>query len=195
MVDTQEFEDSLNLEDEVIVPDEGTSPNEETDKGQPEPINLAKLKVEDLEIMDEAKKLEAAKLLLEANRKLYARVTKPKETKAQPTNSRDEVPNWGKELQLAERKRQFGFEHGLSPTETDAIFRINPRPNKNTLEDPFVKGGLEAIRAKNRVENAIPSTSGRTATFNGKSLQEMDDTEASKNYADVVKNAVSNRRK
>lgn len=196
MVDGNENDDSLNLEDEAVVTEEETTSSEET-AGEPEPINLAKLTVEDLEGMDESRRLEASRLLLEANRKLYARTQKPKESpKAQPTNSGvdKEVPEWGKQLQTESLKRQFGYENNLSPEETDAVFRINPRPTKDTLKDPFIKGGLDAIKRKNRVENATPSSSGRTATFNGKQLHEMDDKEATKNYADVIKQAVDRRK-
>lgn len=67
------------------------------------------------------------------------------------------------ELALAEKKRQFGYANGLSPEETDAVFRINPSPTKETLEDPFVQGGLNNLRAKKRVDNNTPSSNSRSA--------------------------------
>lgn len=70
-----------------------------------------------------------------------------------------------KELQLAEKKRQFGYEHGLSPEETDAVFKLSPNPTKEVLEDPFVKGGLNALRSKKRVEENTPKSSSRSASF------------------------------
>lgn len=66
-------------------------------------------------------------------------------------------------LSLAETKRQFGYEHNLSPEETDAVFKITPNPTKETLEDPFVKGGLATLRAKRKVQDNIPSTSNRSS--------------------------------
>lgn len=68
-------------------------------------------------------------------------------------------------LQLAEKKRQFGYEHGLSPEETDAVFKLSPNPSKDVLEDPFVKGGLSALRAKKRVAENTPTSSSRSASF------------------------------
>jgi hypothetical protein len=124
------------------------------------------------------------KKLLETNKKLFERAKKAegfekqadgtwvKKPKAPVENKNLQTPK--KEidedtkktvanLALAEEKRQFGYSNGLSPEETDAVFRINPKPTKETLEDPFVKGGLEAIRAKKRVDNNTPNSSSRSA--------------------------------
>lgn len=67
-------------------------------------------------------------------------------------------------LELAEKKRQFGYEHGLSPDETDAVFKLSPNPTKEVLEDPFVKGGLASLRAKRKVAENTPKSS-RSASF------------------------------
>ena len=43
-----------------------------------------------------------------------------------------------KRLEEIENKRQFGFEHQLSPEETDYIFKISGgKPTKEILEDTF----------------------------------------------------------
>lgn len=85
-------------------------------------------------------------------------------------------------LELLEKKRQFGYENGLSPEETDAIFKINPNPSKEDLENPFVKGGIEALRAKKRVAENTPSSSQRSVTFKGKDVKEIfTDDKISKN--------------
>lgn len=92
-----------------------------------------------------------------------------------------------KELQLAEKKRQFGYEHGLSPEEADAVFKLSPNPSKEVLEDPFVKGGLAALRAKKRVAENIPSSSTRSASF---SINTKDNSPEAKQKAleEFVKN-------
>lgn len=77
----------------------------------------------------------------------------------------DDIKQTVQSLQLAETKRQFGYQHGLSPEETDHIFKINSNPTKEILEDPFVKGGLQAIRAKKRVEDNTPSSTSRSPRF------------------------------
>lgn len=82
-----------------------------------------------------------------------------------PTKENEEVGKRIGTLELAEKKRQFGYEHGLSPEETDSVFRLNPNPTKAVLEDPFVKGGLAALRAKKRISDNTPSSSSRSATI------------------------------
>lgn len=78
------------------------------------------------------------------------------------------------QLELAERKRQFGYDNGLSPIETDRVFQINPNPTKETLDDPFVKGGLSAIKAKEKLSQNMPGASTGSPHFAaGKNLDEM----------------------
>lgn len=91
------------------------------------------------------------------------------------------------QLALAEKKRQFGYEHGLSPEETDAIFRFNTNPTKDDLEQPFIKAGLEGLRSKKRVESATPSPSSKSLSVGGKSFSEMSSEERQKNWDKLVK--------
>jgi hypothetical protein len=142
----------------------------------------------DLELnLDSEEDAEALKAQLEKERQarlqLTARAKKAEEelkkSKAKPqTKLKDEdgedIRAIVKSLELAEKKRQFGYEHGLSPQETDYLFRLNPNPSKELLEDDFIKGGIQAIRAKTKVEANIPSSSassGRVAP--PKPLSEM----------------------
>ena len=191
-MDTQD-----NFQEEVLDTEiQGSTPDEELD-----------LELEQEEAPPEAdgdvEALKQRNAELEAkNRKLYARLKKgeqkPSNKPVQQTESTDEEIDVRKtvaQLALAERKRQFGYEHNLSPMETDAVFRLNPKPTSDTLKDPFVQGGLEKLRAQQRVKDATPSSSGRSQTINGKSLQDMDDNEANKNYSTLVQRAVQNRRK
>jgi hypothetical protein len=109
-------------------------------------------------------KAEALKQKAIAQRLAKKVSTQPVEKKQDLPTEDFDVKKTVKELQLAEKKRQFGYEHGLSPEEADAVFKINPNPTKDVLEDPFVKGGLSAIRAKKKVEDNIPKSS-RSASF------------------------------
>ena len=99
------------------------------------------------------------------NQRLSKKVSQPVEKKQDLQTEDLDIHKTVKELQLAEKKRQFGYEHGLSPEEADAVFKINSNPSKEVLEDPFVKGGLSAIRAKKRVAENTPSSSNRSSTF------------------------------
>lgn len=98
------------------------------------------------------------------SKKLVASPEKPKQDLPEKTD--DDIRLTVKELQMAEKKRQFGYEHGLSPEETDAVFKLSPNPTKEVLDDPFVKGGLASLRAKKRVAENTPSSSSRSASFN-----------------------------
>lgn len=94
------------------------------------------------------------------NQRLSKKVAQPVEKRQDlPEKQDDDIRETVKKLSLAEEKRQFGYQHGLSPEETDYIFRFNPKPSKELLDDPFVKGGLSSIRAKKRVEENTPSVS------------------------------------
>lgn len=78
-------------------------------------------------------------------------------------------------LSLAEEKRQYGYEHKLSPRETDYAFKFaNGKPNKETLEEPFFKGGLEKLREAERVDNNTPSPSSGGMMYNGKAFADLD---------------------
>lgn len=90
-------------------------------------------------------------------------------------------------LELAERKRQFAYENQLSPDETDRLFKINPNPSKADLDDPFVKAGIEGLRAKKRIENGTPSPSSNSPKINGKTFEEMDDADRAKNYEAMMR--------
>ena len=83
-------------------------------------------------------------------------------------------------LELAEKKRQFGYENKLSPEETDAVFAFTPAPTKETLKNPFVEGGLAKLRSMKRVDENTPGNSSRT----GKTLKiKPDATPAEKQAA------------
>lgn len=85
-------------------------------------------------------------------------------------------------------KRQFGFEHNLSPEETDYAFRFsNGTPTKELLEDPFFKGGLESLRAKSRLEKNIPGSSSRSSVFTEKSFTELSSDERKKTFESKMK--------
>lgn len=110
------------------------------------------------------------------NKQLFARLKKPKQSttpNSKSTEELQEIRETVNKLSLAEQKRQFQYENNLSPEQTDKVFAITSKPTKETLEDPFVKAGLEAIRQQQRVSEATPSPSGRSSTHNGKTFKDM----------------------
>lgn len=92
------------------------------------------------------------------------------------------------ELKQERLKRQFGYENGLSPEEVDVIFRFNPNPTKEVLEDDFIKGGLDKIRAKKRVEANTPGSSTASGRITPpKPLTEMTADEKQKFHEEKMK--------
>lgn len=87
-------------------------------------------------------------------------------------------------ISLLERKRQFGYDNGLAPNEVDLVFKFDPKPSKKTLEDPFVKGGLDSIRSAAKVKNNLPGSSGRASTHQGKDWKDLKADEKQANFAD-----------
>lgn len=102
------------------------------------------------------------------------------QTKEKPD---DEIVKSVKRLEEIENKRQFGFENGLSPEETDFIFKVSQgKPSKDDLENPFIKAGLEGYRSKKRLEANTPSGSSSSSIFRSKEFDEMSKDEQRKAF-------------
>lgn len=128
-------------------------------------------------------KAEALKNKAIAERLKKKLTTQPIINKVEHT---DEIVETVKSLKMLEDKRQFGFEHGLSPQETDYAFKVSSgKPTKETIEDPFFKAGLDGLRAKQRLENNTPSSSSRSAIFQNKDFKEMSDDERRKAFEEA----------
>jgi|15BtaG_2_1085339.scaffolds.fasta_scaffold00425_14 hypothetical protein len=81
------------------------------------------------------------------------------------------------ELKHAEEKRQFGYENNLTPDEVDYIFKVNNNPTRELLEDPFIRGGLDAIRTQKRIQDNTPSNSSRSPKFQVPNKKDMTPSE------------------
>lgn len=140
----------------------------------------------DYEAQIEEAKAEAAKwkAIAERNRK---------KTKSLPNNNKEkevdeDIVATVKSLELIEKKRQFGFENDLSPEETDFIFKFaNGKPDVKTLENPFIKAGLEGFRQSKKLERNTPSTSRASSVFGGKDFKEMSQDERAKAFEEKMK--------
>lgn len=150
---------------------------------QVEEVDVEQLKATNAKLYERAKKAETE-----------LKKFKPQINKPEGSKSESEYDKRIAQLELSETKRQFGFEHGLSPAETDAIFKINPRPTKEDLDNPFVKGGIEALRKKARVENNTPSPSSSAPKFNGKSFDELDEAGKKANWAKMIEAKVQQKK-
>lgn len=124
---------------------------------------------------------------------LHARLKRAGAEKPKPIQSSDgidDIKATVTQLALKDKMLDFGLEHGLSREEVNAVFKLNQNPTKETLEDPFVKGGLQAIRAKTAVKDAIPGSSKRSPTIAGKSFADMSKEEKAKNWSTIIAKSV-----
>lgn len=149
--------------------------------------------------IERLKSEEKARKEYEAKMKHWREKAQKLETKkiseAPTDNSSSDIdPTLDKRLSSLEeekRKRDFGYQHSLSPEETDDVFRFaNNGDPKEALENPFVKAGLEARRAQKRAEGAVPSSSNKSTTVKGKTWGDMSAEERKKNFKQVVTDRV-----
>lgn len=130
-------------------------------------------------------KAEALKNKAIADR-LKRKLAQPPQTLKTNEEPDKEIVKSVKRLEEIENKRQFGFEHQLSPEETDFVFKISGgKPSKEVLEDPFVKSGLEGYRSKKRLEANTPSSSSSSSPFKTKQFNEMSEDEKRKAYEEA----------
>lgn len=92
------------------------------------------------------------------------------------------------DLKEEKLKRQFGFDNGLSPEETDIAFKYsNGKLSKEMLEDSFFKAGLESLRAKKRLESNLPGSNSRSSVFREKSFSETPEEDRKKIFESRIK--------
>ncbi|MGI9118407.1 MAG: hypothetical protein ACR2IQ_02570 [Minisyncoccia bacterium] len=116
-----------------------------------------------LTVDDYNKLLEEKKALEEANKKLYARVKKSSENKPlvnnQPTQDNSQVTQ-----ELARLKLRV--EHGISDPE--AIDFIMKNGGEKALENPYIKGTVDAMVSQKTTEKAVVSEESGYSTMDKK---------------------------
>lgn len=161
--------EQAQVEQETVEQEETTQ--EEVEEAQEDSITISK---------DKFKSMQRKAIAYDAQKK-----NKPLTAKQEPDK---EIYKSVKRLEEIESKRQFGFENSLSPEETDFVFKLTGgKPDKEILDNPFVKSGLEGYRAKKRIEANIPSSSSSSSPFRGKSFKEMSDDERKSAYEEAGK--------
>lgn len=122
----------------------------------------------------------------------FAQKTAPKAPlQANTDKDEDDIRGVVKELERAEMKRRFGYENNLSVEETDAIFKMKSNPTREDLDDPFIKGGLEAIRKSRRLAENTPSPS-NNSSFMGKDFGKLSKEEKQQRYQEYMKKKFGN---
>lgn len=154
--DTETVEDDQEESQEEVEEEDSTESEEEQDS--------------------EAEKLKAENAKL---RRLLKKKDPPKQTNQAELD--EDIIEDVKSLKLSERKRQFGYEHGLSPEATDKVFSINPNPSKETLKDPFIQAGIKAIERQKKVSLNTPSSSAKAPT-NSEAFHKKSDVERQQEF-------------
>lgn len=130
---------------------------------------------------------EAKKWKAIANRNRKKQEKKPVKKELPDTDDGDDLRKDVESLKQSEKKRAFGYEHQLSPEETDKIFQLNPNPTAETLKDPFVKAGLDAIRRQKRVDENTPSSSSKSNPALSKKFKDMNPNERNAEWQKFMK--------
>lgn len=96
----------------------------------------------------------------------------------------DRLEQAQRQQQISERKRQFGYENNLSPSEVDIVYRIEKRPSKETLKDPVILGALQGHRDAVNAKENIPGTRGRTYQVGNKDFKDLKPEEKKAKFGD-----------
>ena len=174
-----EQENNGNFDPDLVIPD--SVEGDEAD--------AAKLK-NDVATLNAQKKHWREKAVDQATGKTYkelyeaAQKVKPNQPAEQEDVKKD--IQW---LKAVEEKRQFGYQHGLSPEEADQVFNYAQgagiKPEK-ALEHPFVKSGLESLKATKRAQSATPRPSSRSPLVEGKTFSELKPEDRKANWAKIA---------
>jgi len=171
----------INPEEEVDeeVTEEELVEAEEAD----EPVEEPEEESDETDWKAEALKYKAIAIRNKKKKDINTKINSKLETKAQSPDVTDRISN----LELAEQKRQFGYEHGLSPVETDRVFSLDSEPSEKTLKDTFVKAGLKALREKAKLANNSPAISAKSSVLNRVKIKDMSTEDKDKALQNFIK--------
>lgn len=146
---------------EEIVQEEEVLEEEVEETTEPE----AEESAEEIDWEARAKRAEA---LIIKNKK----ESKPEPTKPTPDTEEDEVPEWGKQILESDKKRNFGYEHNLSPETVDELYKYGGGElSAELLESPAAKGIVKAVEGARKNAANTPK-GGSTPTYKGKTYAE-----------------------
>lgn len=183
MQNEQEDLETIDQEEEQVDEVESQDSVEEEDNSDSEESLEAE---QDSEIDWKTRAINAEKAIEKA-KKAQKQEAKPVKKVAKAQDQDDDIRADIASLKLAEKKRQFGYEHGLSPKETDRVFQVNPDPDAETLKDPFIKAGLEAIRRQDRAANNSPTSSAKAHSLSPKKLSKLSKEEREAEFQKYMK--------
>jgi hypothetical protein len=90
------------------------------------------------------------------------------------------------EIKFNQKIISFADDNKLSKKEAEMVLKMFPNATSETLQDPFVKGGLENIARQERVKANTPSGSNGKSTAQDKTYSEMSKKEREDWYAEKL---------
>lgn len=87
-------------------------------------------------------------------------------------------------IELANAKRDFGYDYGLSPKQVDFVAKFDPKLSAKTLELPHIKAALESMGNAAKARTNTPRTSGRTFTSKDKPFAKLSEDEKRANFGE-----------
>lgn len=167
-IDTQDV-DFVNNEVSVTENDAEETPATDTAEDDAERIDSVDYKAKYYQLQRQINKKQT--------------VTPPVRTETVNKSTEDIVKELAKEREVS----NFAEDNGISISQARQVFKYNPNPSKDTLSDPFIKAGLDAMARKSRIESNTPSSS-KVSTYAGKTFKELPDADKEKNFAEHMKN-------
>lgn len=137
---------------------------------------------------DVSKELEALKNRNAMLTRLLKKQNKAPQPKLTSENNSD-IQKDIAELKFNNKIISFADEHNLSKKQAEQVLKLYPNATAETLNDPFVKAGIEALARKERVAENTPRGGNSKSQAPTKPLSEMTQKEKEAWYADRVSNS------
>lgn len=174
--DVEKDDSNLGNGEEDDQNDDGAQDDAGNDDEDSKPVTVKDLKEFQKQTLDTINQRFTSRRHNQKGSKDYPNTRKADEK--DPINSRMD------RIEQINAKRDFGYEHKLSPQEVDMVYKFDPKPTKKTLENPFIKGGLERMRAGSDAGENIPrGSSVRSFKVDGKDWNKLTPAEKQANFA------------
>jgi len=103
--------------------------------------------------------------------------------KAEPIIKDNEIQKDIAEIKFYRKVEVFAEENGLNKKQAEQVLKLYPNATAETLKDPFIKAGIDALARKERVAENTPRGSSTKSTTSSKSYGQMTPEEKKEWYA------------
>ena len=179
--------------DDIDLGDEEDKDEDDDDKGEDEDLDKPVTKKDLLDfrkgINSEINNRFAGKRHDQKSAKTYSKDSN-KSKEDDPIDSRLSA------LEINSAKINFATQHGLSGKEVEYVWKFTGgKPTAKSLEDPFLKGGLESLRTSNNLKDNMSKGSGAsTFEVEGKKWDDLKPEEKQANFGAKQKAILANKK-